>query len=69
MRFPRQRVRFAASYDGKTETQGFILLDIKGLDIEGVNTLAIPVADIETARAKGDQQGDAMKKARELLGG
>jgi len=69
MRFPKQRLRFTLTHDGKPEERGYIVLDLKGLDIEGVNSLAVRLEDIETARGQGDKQEDAAKKARELLGG
>ena len=69
MRFPKNRIRFAGSYDGKTSDQGYLILDLKGLDIEGATSLVLEMADVDQARVKGDQQSDALKKARDLLGG
>jgi len=69
MRFPRERLKFATTQDGRVEPGGFLVLDIKGLDIEGVNQLVIEMRDVETVREKGDQQAEARKTARELLGG
>jgi hypothetical protein len=69
MRFPKQRIRFANSYDGKSAPGGFLVLDIKGLDIEGANALVLEMADVEAARSQGDRQEEAKRQARELLGG
>ena len=69
MRFPKNRVRFTKSYDGKASDQGYLVLDLKGLDIEGATSLVLDVSDVEAAREAGDQQSDALKKARDLLGG
>jgi hypothetical protein len=35
MWFPKQRMRFARSVDGKSSEKGFLVLDIKSLDLEG----------------------------------
>ncbi|HXG24765.1 MAG TPA: hypothetical protein VNJ09_09440 [Chthonomonadales bacterium] len=69
MRFPKERIRFSTSVDGRTTPGGFLVLDLKGLDIEGVDTFVLEMSDIEQARARGDQQADALKRAREILGG
>jgi hypothetical protein len=69
MKFPRNRIRFTKSYDGKPSEAGYLLLDLKGLDIEGVTTLALDVSEVEAAKAAGDQQSDALQKAKDLLGG
>ncbi len=69
MRFPKQRVRFAQSYDGQVSQDGFLVLDLKGLDIEGVTSLVLDLADVDAARSAGDKEDDAKRRARELLGG
>lgn len=69
MRVPKQRVRFAATHESTTSPEGCIVIDLKGLDIEGVTSLVIDVADLEAARKAGDTQADAKRRARELLGG
>lgn len=69
MRFPKQKLRFTKLHDGRTVPEGYIVLDLKGVDMEGVTSLVLEVADIEAARAGGDQQEEAKRRARELLGG
>jgi len=69
MRFPKQRLRFVKVHDGHTSPDGFLVLNLKGLDIEGATTLVLDMAEVETARASGDQQEEAKRRARELLGG
>jgi hypothetical protein len=69
LEFPKQRIRFAGSYDGKSVPEGYLVLDIKGLDIEGVSTLLVKITDIDAARKEGDKQEEAKRTARELLGG
>jgi hypothetical protein len=69
MRFPKQRIRYSNSVDGHVEKNGFLVLDIKGLDIEGATTLVLDMSDVDAARASGDKASEATKQARELLGG
>ncbi len=69
MRFPKQRIRFSKSEDGRTSEIGYIVLDLKGLDIEGATTFVIEMSEIEAAQNAGDKQVDARQRARELLGG
>jgi hypothetical protein len=69
MRFPKERIRFAQNFDGRPSTSGFLVLDVKGLDLEGVDAFILEMSDIEEARAKGEQQMDALKRVREILGG
>lgn len=69
MRFPKERLRFSKSEDGRTSGSGFLILDLKGLDIEGAVKFVIDFDHIEAAKRSGDIQTDAMKEARALLGG
>jgi len=69
MRIPKQRIRFAKNYEGHPSAAGFLVLDLKGLDLEGVNTIVIPVEDSQAALAAGDREDDAREKLKNLLGG
>jgi hypothetical protein len=69
MKFPKQRLRFSKTHEGHTSPQGYLVLDLKGLDIEGATSLVIDMADVNAAQSQGDQQDDAKRRAKELLGG
>lgn len=69
MQFPKQRIKFAKSVDGSISREGYLILDIKGLDIEGATSLVLEISDVDAARAAGDKASEASKRARELLGG
>lgn len=69
MRIPKQRIRFATLWEGNQEPEGVLIIDLKGLDIEGVNTLVLDMAEVEKARSQGDSQQEAKDRARKLLGG
>lgn len=69
MNFPRKRIRFTLTHDGSISKEGFIILDLKGLDIDGVTTLALDMQDLEHAREQGDSQAFARDNVSRLLGG
>ena len=69
MRFPKERIRFSKSEDGRVSESGYIVLDLKGLDIEGATKFVIEMDNISAAEKAGDKQADAMTRARTLLGG
>ena len=69
MRFPKERIRFSKSEDGQDLGSGYLVMDLKGLDIEGATKFVIEMSQIDAARKAGDKQADAVQKARSLLGG
>lgn len=69
MLFPKQKMRFTTNYPGKTDSQGWIVLDVTNTDLDGVNKIYIALEDIQTVREKGDAAEDQLNKARALLGG
>ena len=68
LKFPDQRVRFMASVDGRQSSKGFIVLDLKGLDLDGVNQIALDMHVIEAAAAGGDKESEARRRAQALFG-
>ena len=69
MLFPKNRMRFTTSYQGKTEPEGWIVLDLKGVELDGVGKLYLPLEDIQKLQQGGDTTSDRLKQARSLLGG
>ncbi len=69
MVFPKSRMRFATSYEGKIEPNGWIVLDLTGVDLDGVNKIALSAADLDAIKHGGDVAADRVKRARSLLGG
>lgn len=69
MLFPKNRIRFTSSYQGKSELEGWIVLDLAGVDLDGVNKLYLSLADIQHIKQGGDTAVDRLKQARALLGG
>jgi len=69
MLFPRSRMRFSSLYQGKTDPEGWIVLDLAGADLEGLRHLYLSMEDIEALKKGGDKASDRLKQARSLLGG
>jgi hypothetical protein len=69
MLFPKTRMRLTDTFRGKTEPEGWIVLDLKGLDLEGASKVYLSLADIEKIKAGGDVQSKKLAQARALLGG
>jgi len=69
MLFPKSRLRFTTSYMGKTEPDGWIVLDLTGAELDGVGKLYLSMEDIQMLKQRGDVTSDRLKQARSLLGG
>ncbi len=69
MLFPKSRMRFTTSYLGKTEPDGWIVLDLTGAELDGVGKLYLSMEEIQGLKQRGDVTSDRLKQARSLLGG
>lgn len=69
MLFPKNRLRFTTTYQGKDDPEGWIVLDMAGADIEGARKLYLSFADIQKLKAGGDTTSERLKQAFSLLGG
>jgi len=69
MLFPKSRMRFTTSYQGKDEPEGWIVLDLTGAELEGVGKLYLSMEDIAKLKKGGDTAADRLNQARSLLGG
>lgn len=67
MRFPRERMGFTRVYEGQTDQTGFITLDLKGLDMEGVTRLVLRWSDLEAIKESAAQGESAARRLRDLL--
>ncbi len=67
MRFPPERLGFTTVFDGKVDTDGYLTLDLKGLDIEGVTRFVVPWEDIEAAKTRAADGASKAKRLRDIL--
>ncbi len=69
MLFPKNRIRFTTTFQGKSDSEGWIVLNLIGADLEGASNITLSMAELIKLRELGDKQSDKLKEARELLGG
>lgn len=69
MDFPKNKLRIITTHQGNTSEAGWLVLDLKGMDLEGVNRLIIDLAHVDRLRAGGEQKSDDVEELRRLLGG
>ena len=69
MLFPKNRIKFTGTFQGKTDPDGWIVLDLKGADLEGASKVYLSLTDIEKLKAAGDAASQRLQQARSLLGG
>ena len=67
MLFPKSRMRFTSSYQGKNGNPGWVVLDLKGADLDGVSKVYIPAEQLQKLIQDGDTAGDKLMAARMLL--
>jgi hypothetical protein len=68
MRIPAKRIRFERTWDGRTEGEGFLVIDIKGLDIEGANTFVLTIEELDAARKQSGHQSEVRDRLKGLFG-
>ncbi len=68
MDVPREKLRFSRSRPGGGG-KGWLIVNIRGLDLDGVNELAIPMDAVEAVSAAGGPESDTLAEAKKLLGG
>ena len=68
MRFPRERIRLETKADGSGSEVHYVVLDLKGLDIEGAVRLEVLMADIDSVKTAAGKQEAERERVRNLLG-
>jgi hypothetical protein len=69
MEFPKQKMRFTTAHGGDHSEEGWLVLDVRNVDLDGVSEIVISLAEVRELKAKGDQQTDRLTQLRSLLGG
>ncbi len=67
MNFPKNRMRILHSHEGKQSEKGWLVLDVRGLDLDGVNSIVIPIEDIEKLQEEPQQQANPLEQLHKLL--
>lgn len=68
MNFPKGRLRITHSHEGRQSEKGWLVLDVRGLDLDGVNSIVIPIEDIEKLQEGSQQQANPLEQLQKLLG-
>jgi hypothetical protein len=69
MDFPKEKIGFQTTHRGEVSADGWLVLDVAKLDLDGVTKIYVDMRDVDAARARGGEQDEQLRKARELLGG
>ncbi|MGQ9488150.1 MAG: hypothetical protein ACUVTY_10375 [Armatimonadota bacterium] len=67
MNFPKGRMRMVHSHEGRQSEKGWLVLDVRGLDLDGVNSIIIPIEDIEKLQEEPHQQVNPLEQLHKLL--
>lgn len=68
MNFPRNRMRITHSHEGRQSDKGWLVLDVRGLDLDGVNAIVIPLEDIEKLQEGSQTGANPLEQLQKLLG-
>jgi hypothetical protein len=52
MRIPARFIKYAATHSGASSKEGFIEIDIRALDLDGVTKLYVNLDDVSNVRQK-----------------
>lgn len=67
MQFPKDKMKLSQTYQGRESELGWLVLDIRNVDLDGVTQICINVDDIERLRQRSGQDQDLLEKMRNLL--
>jgi hypothetical protein len=65
MRVPRNRVELAQTHEGRAAEAGWVVVNIRGLELEGVTKLYVNMDEVESMKQKRD---DVKSKLSQLFG-
>lgn len=68
MLFPKEKIRHASIFRGNKTEEGWLVLDIGNMELDGVTKIYIDLQDIAEIKQRGEKEGDALSKARKLFG-
>lgn len=67
MQFPKDKMKFSIQCQGKESPKGWLVLDIRNVDLDGVSELCINLDDVEKLKTRSTEQEDVLKNLRDLL--
>ena len=69
MNFPVEKMRFTTVHGANRSEEGWLVLDVRNMELEGVRQIVISMAQVRELKAMGERQPDLLREVRSLLGG
>ena len=69
MLFPKQKMSHTKLYQGNKTEEGWLVLNIGNVELDGVNKIYIDLGDLEEIKQKSSKESQALTDAKRLLGG
>ena len=69
MLFPKEKMSHTTSYQGNKTDEGWLILNIGNVELEGVNKIFIDLKEVQDVKQRASEKDAALDKARRLLGG
>lgn len=66
--FPKEKMSHTSSYEGNKSEEGWLVLNIGNVELEGVQKIYIDLGDIKDVKARAEKGLDALEEAKRLLG-
>lgn len=69
MLFPKEKMNHTTAYQGNKSDEGWLILNIGNMELDGVNKIYIDLRDVDAVKKKSAKESEALDKAKRLLGG
>ena len=69
MLFPKEKMSHTMSYQGNKSDEGWLILNIGNVELEGVNKIYIDLREVEAVKQKVSKESETLEKTKRLLGG
>jgi hypothetical protein len=67
MRVPRERLELRPAVEGRESRAGWLVIDLKGMDLEGVRHLEVDLDQVEGLRQQQAQAGSLLESLKRSL--
>jgi hypothetical protein len=69
MLFPKSKMNHTCAYQGNKSEDGWLILDIGNMELEGVTKLYIDLRDVDEIKTKKSKTSESVGDLKRLLGG
>lgn len=67
MDFPKNRLKLTKHKGTRTSDQGWLVLDVKGIDLDGVNEIVISMEDLNGLKVDAPPNSDPLSRLAQFL--